>query len=82
MPGSNLLSANLYLDVRVEVAGDTGRGPVLGGLEGHTVDAGDELVRRIEEGADATISISQATKIFIRKQKQSEYGWILTTVCV
>lgn len=61
---------SLYLDVGVEVAADTGRGPVLGGLEGHAVDASDELVRGVEEGADATIGIGQAIK-FLSKNRSS-----------
>ena len=52
----------------MEVAGDTGRGPVLRGLESHAVDASDELVRGVEESADATIGIGQTIKFLFTKK--------------
>lgn len=53
----------------MEVAGDTGRGPVLRGLESHAVDASDELVRGVEESADATVSIGQTIMFYFQRRE-------------
>lgn len=55
---SGNLKDDLY--IRVEVAGDSNSRPVLGGLESHTVDTGNELVRRIQEGAHASVRVRQS----------------------
>lgn len=46
----------------MEVGGDTNRGPVLAGLEGHSVDASNELVRGIQKSSHASVRVGDAVK--------------------
>lgn len=61
-----------YLDVRVEVGGDTNRGPVITGLEGHAVDTSNELVRGVQKGSHASVCISETMKSHAHAYKRGE----------